>query len=563
MPSRIAAPVVTIDAGKMHKIDTRNIENLHGMWTGACCRSYICCHVDMLTPEKVFSKCAESMEDGRRLENLSWRIWNRETFCCDSQPQFPSSPSSEATRLRPKKRDIPELSSSVESVQSNGADLMQCPSRMRTLPLDIKRPSRLSDSIDQSLSNRKEKHLTSLKLEEMVVSIKERKRIEPLPASIVDAVPSRVPDLEVEEVKTSPADTTSGHSAKSSPSTDLSSSTNSKCANSQYTNGSDTSAELLTSHSVVRGFSPGNISSSSRSRTHLAPTPILKKPQSSAKPEEHKKGIFFIAGSSGDDESSFEEKMQHKPVQPTSTTSPIRSTSERKTTFKDEVESRSSNYRSHQDENVFESDDEDDDVSESAIEDEDDSDWEDSSSESGEPINEDKGLFQRVPSRPELTSRTSLLTTLIHQPDRAAALAQMATKSSPALHRSRTSSRNGPSVACSPQEESILSTQYKASSAKPIIMTTSNVHPPALSPRTTRRNMLSTELTESLRKHLLWERQQKSTTANAVLKRRHTAHDMANLKNFPKPTESGTTSKNNSWNNCFDHGLGEYHERGW
>ena len=504
------------------------------------------------------------MEDGRRLENLSWRIWNRETFCCDTQPQFPSTPSDEATRLRPKKRDVPELSSSVDSVQSTGAELMRCQTRMQTLPLDIKRPSRLSDSTDQSLSHRMKKPLTSLKLEEMVVSIKNTRPIEPLPASIVDAVPASVPDLEIDEVKTSPTvSNDSGSSAKSSSLSELSSSTNSKCANSQYTNGSDTSAELLTSHSVVRGFSPGNISSSFMSRTHLAPTPILKKPQSTAKPEEQKKGIFFIAGSSGEDESSFEDKMQRKPVQATFTTSPVRSASERRTTFKDEIESRSSNYRSHQDENVFETDDEDDDASSSAIEEEDDSDWEDSSSESGEPASEDKNLFKRVPSRPELTSRTSLLTTLMHQPDRAAALAQMAAKSSLALHRSRTSSRNGPSGACSPQEESILSAQYRASASKPIIMTTSNVHPPALSPRTTRRNMLSTELTESLRKHLLWERQQKSTTANAVLKRRHTAHDMANLKNFPKSTQSGATSKNNSWNDCFDHGLGEYHERGW
>jgi hypothetical protein len=36
----------------------------------------------------------------------------------------------------------------------------------------------------------------------------------------------------------------------------------------------------------------------------------------------------------------------------------------------------------------------------------------------------------------------------------------------------------------------------------------------AHSPRTTRRNMLATELTESLRRHLLWERQQKSATAS-------------------------------------------------
>lgn len=34
MPSRMAAQVVTVDAAKMHKIDTRNVENLFSMWTG-------------------------------------------------------------------------------------------------------------------------------------------------------------------------------------------------------------------------------------------------------------------------------------------------------------------------------------------------------------------------------------------------------------------------------------------------------------------------------------------------------------------------------------------------
>ncbi len=57
---------------------------------------------------------------------------------------------------------------------------------------------------------------------------------------------------------------------------------------------------------------------------------------------------------------------------------------------------------------------------------------------------------------------------------------------------------------------------------------------PPCPPRTTRRNMLSTELTESLRRHLLWERSQKSSTANAVLKRRHTSHDVANLRQYPE-----------------------------
>ncbi|PTB40385.1 hypothetical protein M441DRAFT_104117, partial [Trichoderma asperellum CBS 433.97] len=72
------------------------------------------------------------------------------------------------------------------------------------------------------------------------------------------------------------------------------------------------------------------------------------------------------------------------------------------------------------------------------------------------------------------------------------------------------------------------------SNAQPIA-TNNHVHAQAaLSPRTTCRNILATELTESLRRHLLWERQQKSSTANAVLKRRHISHDVANLKQYPE-----------------------------
>jgi len=279
--------------------------------------------------------------------------------------------------------------------------------------------------------------------------------------------------------------------------------------------------------------------------------------------------MFMLGGSSGEDESSFEEKMiKQQPQQSGLSTGLKRSSPDKKqTSFKDEVESRTISNRSHEDEDVFESDD-DEDISESAIEEEEDSsDWEDSQSDSGASSVIEKHLFQRVDSKPHLPSRRSLLTTLIHQPDRAAALAEMAlkaSKSSPALRRSKTSSPTGPSLATSLEDESMLDNdELEVPGARPIVVTTSNTHPAALSPRTTRRYMLATELTESLRKHLLWERQQKNTTANAVLKRRHTAHDVANLSRFPTATGSGTTSKNNSWNHYFEHGLGEYHQKGW
>lgn len=34
MPSRLSTPVLTVDAAKMHKVDTANAQSLHGMWMG-------------------------------------------------------------------------------------------------------------------------------------------------------------------------------------------------------------------------------------------------------------------------------------------------------------------------------------------------------------------------------------------------------------------------------------------------------------------------------------------------------------------------------------------------
>ncbi|KAG5359310.1 hypothetical protein CKK34_5660 [Yarrowia sp. E02] len=58
-------PILSLASNPMGKIDAWNPESLASLWT-------------------VFSKCAESLENGRRLENLSWRLWNRELlYCCD------------------------------------------------------------------------------------------------------------------------------------------------------------------------------------------------------------------------------------------------------------------------------------------------------------------------------------------------------------------------------------------------------------------------------------------------------------------------------------------------
>ncbi|KAL8668828.1 MAG: hypothetical protein Q9168_006556 [Polycauliona sp. 1 TL-2023] len=556
MPTKLASSLLTVDTDKMHHIDTRNAENLHSMWS-------------------VFSKCAESIEDGRRLENLSWRIWNRETLCCEPQSHLATTLTSHRKSSPWTPHDVPDLSASVDSISSNEDDQSEGQDSPHTAPMDIHAP-RIRDSESRAEPSKgREKHITSLNLERMVVSIKAKQAITPLSPSITSAVPHVFPSTTVEATPCSPIVDAPLDSSDSSASTAPLSGSESDDSMRNRT-ASDTSAELLQSHSVVRGFSPGHVSSSYRSNTHLAPSPIPAKSIAHGKNAETKpSGMFLLGGSSGEEDSSFDDQMLSQPKH-SSLTAGLRKTLHHKkqTSFKDEVESRTINNRSHEDEDVFESDDEEEDF-ESAIKDDeeeeteedDGSDWEDSVSETAEPLANEQPTFQRVDSRPNLVSRRSLLTTLMNQPERAAAFANMASKSTSALRRSRRSTPSAPSTGTSPEAEPALAMRgANMTPAKPIIMTTSNTHPPALSPRSTRRHMLATELTESLRKHLLWERQQKSTTANAFLKRRHTAHDMANLQEYPgsKADPNGRGgSKTSSLNHYFDHGLSEYNQAGW
>ncbi|KAL8771846.1 MAG: hypothetical protein Q9209_002784 [Squamulea sp. 1 TL-2023] len=470
MPTKLASSLLTVDTGKMHHVDTRNAENLYSMWA-----------------------------------------------------------------------DVPDLSASVDSISSDEDEQNETQGSSHTAPMDIQLPRICDPESRSEPSKGRERHISSLKLERMVVSIKEKQKIAPLSPSIIDAVPQVFPSIEAAAIPSSPTVNAPIDSSGSSASTAPLSGSDSDSM--KHRTASDTSAELLASHSIVRGFSPGHVSSSYRSTSHLAPSPIPAKTSPHSKKEETRlSGMFLLGGSSGEDDSSFEDQMLSQPKHSALAAGLKRPLhhNRKQTSFKDQMEPKTINNRSYEDADVFESDDEEEDPDTASKEDEvvetddDESDWEDSISETAEGPTTEKHLFQRVDSRPHLVSQRSLLTTLMNQPDRAAAFANMASKSTSALRRSRRSTPSAPSSGTSPEADTSLGLRgTHVTPAKPIIMTTSNTHPPALSPRSTRRNMLAQELTESLRKHLLWERQQKSTTANAFLKRRHTAHDMANLQDYP------------------------------
>ncbi|KAK3367297.1 hypothetical protein B0T24DRAFT_534072, partial [Lasiosphaeria ovina] len=210
-------------------------------------------------------------------------------------------------------------------------------------------------------------------------------------------------------------------------------------------------------------------------------------------------------------------------------------------------------------------------VNESAIDDDDDSsDWESSVGDSGQ---EDEFNVQRVDIKPDLTSRRSLITLMLEQSNPAQRFGNNASQSTSALPHAH-ATLNGPVVNSPNDSDEVLvmkrgpraspmrpTNEVPRASAQPINVTATGMnHQAALSPRTTRRNMLATELTESLRRQLLWERSQKNLTTNAVLKRRHTSHDVANLKQHP---EGPYMNERNNVDGGLDLGDTGYHARGW
>lgn len=544
------------------------------------------------------------MDQGRRLENLSWRLWTRETFCVE--PENNDLPTMQ--KFRSEAGDLPELSASVESAASDQAERIEA--HIKRPQFSDYRPAVVREDSLASLGRGKEKHITSLDLERMVLNIKEKKNLEPLTPMVEPAAP--VVDITPRPstpTPTPPSVSTARQvpimsrlSPRPSPKARVSTESCSTTApegnesDGAQLHASDTSvsssgvlpsaSELMKSPSVVRGFSPSMISSSYRSQGKLSSelSPSRATTQLKPSPLKKKGGMFTLGGSSGDDdESSFEERMVAKPTQENASGGLLRpnpsnlSPNKKKVaSFSDEVAFRPKSP-SHLEEDAIETDDE---VSESAIDDDEDSDWEDSVTESGKSSVDERDrpeMFQRVDSRPNLVSRRSLLTMMMHQPAR---MNPNAFRSSPALQRSRLTSPNGPSIPASPagnDDENLTMRGPDVSRSKPIVMKPPPPQSVAHSPRTTRRNMLATELTESLRQHLLWERQQKSTTANAF-KRRHTTHDMKNLKEYPGPKSqqsqgSGPSGENNrdkdfarngSWTNyTTDYGPWEYHCKGW
>lgn len=496
--------------------------------------------------------------------------------------------------------DVPQLSASVDSVENEEAVEFSSDSS----EADIVRPRIRRQGSGLSSTGRRERHISSENLEKMVSSIVEQKEslsapLPEIPAHM--ALPEPKPEKAIVVMPT-PELTRSGSTTTESPSKD--SDGRSECS----PPGSYLDIPTIKTTTVVRGFSPSQrpypgFFSPSKSNSEI-PAP---KSSPAAKPVESKKprAKFLLGGSSeesySDHAPSFEEPRRNlaPPAVPKKKMFTIGGSSEEEGSLRSALASpRDVLSIAHKKQTSFANnltttipststsaiiDDDDDSYDESAIEDDDDE-WEDSNEEeSGKNSVDEKTLFQRVDSKVNLTSRRSLITLALEQNYRRGNLGNTASQSTSAIPQRTRTTYNGPQMVASPNDSDEAPLTMKRAprggpmrqinevprtSAQPIMTSVNTVSQPlAMSPRTTRRNMMSTELPESLRRHLLWERSQKSSTANAVLKRRHTSHDVANLKQYPQQPHMKKVDDDvnaSSWDQDFTReAFGGYHTKGW
>ena len=569
------------------------------MWTGKSRSDFATTgHADQARLA-VFSRCADSVEQGRRLENLSWRLWQREQLVESSNhtSAIATSNTSDSTvtsNSLPQKvpsssriQEPPQLSGSVESLADGDEDAVDITSV--SAPLEIRPRIRRLDST----TSRRDRRISSDDFGKMVVSIVKDKT--PLSAL---SQPSPVLALTNKATTQTPVESTL--TVPKVPPFERSGSTTASSQTSERPSEESQPSPLPARDSkelTARALPFPEPAAAAASSEDALPEPTSEPAAKHVQPKKQP-AVFALGGSCSSSEQS--QSIENLKVAPTSAAPAKKPVfhiggSSGEESMKSSIQSVAApavhaapalppQLMTHS-ESAIDSDTEDEYVDESAIdEDDDSSDWEDSVEDSGKSSVDDK-FFQRVPSKVNLTSRPSLITLMLAQNERAKTLGNGASQSTPALHPRPRFGPNGPgapTVGGSPNDSDEVPLMMKGmrpsnlkpisevprSSAQPIAAPTSQPLPmqAALSPRTTRKQMLATELTESLRRSLLWERKQKSSTANAVLRRRHTSHDVANLKQYPEKACMKATedAEANSWNQYFaKEALNGYHSKGW
>lgn len=111
--SKPVGPILTLSPQTITLLDPADLESVTSLWS-------------------IFSKCSDSLENGKRLENISWRLWSRELLYSPTEDEpypvelLPTYQSQNGTKHNrtsngsvPELSQVPKLSSSVESSESS------------------------------------------------------------------------------------------------------------------------------------------------------------------------------------------------------------------------------------------------------------------------------------------------------------------------------------------------------------------------------------------------------------------------------------------------------------
>ena len=93
MVSSFPSPLLSIAADAIQDLD--GADAITSLWTSP----FLLSPLPLFPPHlfspflnPVFTKCKESIQDGRRLENISWRLWHRHLRSKNPLPISPHSP---------------------------------------------------------------------------------------------------------------------------------------------------------------------------------------------------------------------------------------------------------------------------------------------------------------------------------------------------------------------------------------------------------------------------------------------------------------------------------------
>ncbi|KAI8812874.1 hypothetical protein BJ742DRAFT_556114 [Cladochytrium replicatum] len=122
MPPALPAPVLTFAIDNLSKLDSLNDDDISAMWG-------------------VFTKCKDNLENGRRLENMSWRLWYRSVHLSNTTTT-PANLSLSNTTVVQQLDNFPPISNHSSSVSPSSVNKILASCEINSLTASVD-PSRL------------------------------------------------------------------------------------------------------------------------------------------------------------------------------------------------------------------------------------------------------------------------------------------------------------------------------------------------------------------------------------------------------------------------------------